>query len=101
MSLIEPDDGQAMCAQGMESVVDCDFRGAKLMGSMWMSCSIHISNCPAKSNRGLAHSIFNITGRGWTTRPFWRSSVPASAKVKILCNIGVYLGCPPDAPPVG
>ena len=27
----------------------------------------------------------------WTTRLFWRSSVSAAAKVKILCNIGVYL----------
>ena len=51
------------------------------------------SNCPAKSNRGLAHSIFNLTGRGRTTRLFWRSSVSASAKVKILCNIGAYLAC--------
>ena len=41
-----------------------------------------------RSNRGLAHSIFNLTGRGRTTRLFGRSSVSAAAKVKILCNIG-------------
>ena len=34
MELIEPDDGQALCTQGMESVVDRDFRRAMLMGSM-------------------------------------------------------------------
>ena len=38
MSLIEPDDGQSLCTQRMKSVVDRDFRGAMLMGSMWMSC---------------------------------------------------------------
>ena len=38
VSLIEPDDGQGLRTQRMESVVDRHFRGAMLMGSMWISC---------------------------------------------------------------
>jgi hypothetical protein len=38
MKLIDPDHGQAMCTQGMESVVDRDFRRTLLMGSMSVSC---------------------------------------------------------------
>jgi hypothetical protein len=65
-------------------------------GSFWLTpkqsiafpFNTHKAIVLPKSNRGLAHSIFNLTGRGWTTRFFWRSSVSAAAKVKILCNIG-------------
>jgi hypothetical protein len=39
MPLIKPDYRQAVCAQGMKSVVDRDFRRTMLMGSMWVSCS--------------------------------------------------------------
>ena len=38
MPLIKPDYWQAMCTQGMESVVDRDFRRTMLMGGMWVSC---------------------------------------------------------------
>ena len=34
MKLVEPDHWQAMCTQGMESVVDRDFSRSLLMGSM-------------------------------------------------------------------
>ena len=36
--LIKSDYWQAMCTQGMESVVDRDLRSTMLMGSMWVSC---------------------------------------------------------------
>jgi len=55
MELIEPDDGQALCTQGMKSVVDCDFRRTMLMGSMWMSCS-NLSNSTSALSRSMARA---------------------------------------------
>ena len=48
-----------------------------------------------KSNRGLAHSIFNLTSRGPNRPDFLGGGfTSASAKVKILCNSGVFEAVP-------